>query len=158
VYPQSWPAPPAGAGNGDIDGSFLVGVEQMPDDGRGSVADRGVFTARKHRGHLASERHQREMAYRVNASMEAVKVVLLEPSLDGSGADPHRKQLFSRHHAVLPASQVADEAILWDRPAPSPGTGELDNSQLDPVPHRPADLLVRIDGQPRQPLPQARRT
>jgi len=127
---ESRPAPAARADDGHVDRRVLGRRQQVPDRRGGTVAHHRAVAAGEHRGHLARQRHERQVADRVHATVEAVKPVASQPRIDRARPYPHRQQLRPRHDAVLPGRQLRDQPVLRH---PVDLRHRVDNSHFEPL-------------------------
>jgi hypothetical protein len=133
--------------DGHVDVRVIDRRQHVPHHGRRAMADCGRRPGRQHRGHLARERHKRQMADRVYAPVEPMEVVVADARLDRARANPHREQLRAGHHPVLPPREISDEPVLRYGAPTRPLHRQVHNSPFDARTKRVADLFVLCNSQ-----------
>jgi hypothetical protein len=105
----------------------------------------GALPARQHGSHFARKRYERHVADRVHAAMKPMEVMPAHARVNRTGADSHREQLRTGHHAVLPPGEITDQPVLRHRTATRPLHRQVNNSPFDCRPEGVADLAVPCD-------------
>ena len=103
-------APRGGARHGHVDRSGHR-VEHPQVLGRRPVAQRGRFPGRKDGRQPAPARVDSRGAHRIDAAMELVKAVVLEPMADRLRRHARREQLPPRDHSMLASRDVRDPGV-----------------------------------------------
>ena len=80
---------------------------------RSPVAEDGRWSAGQDRGHPAPGATQVWMTNRIDASMDAVQAPRADPAINRALAEPERRELAARDHAVLARGEDCNRTFIW---------------------------------------------
>lgn len=118
MNPDAWAVARMAAGCAHVRGPVVFGLQNLPDGGCGSVADRGVVADGEHRGHLPRPRAEYR-PYEEHPAVKAAEATFRQPSFDGAPAETGGGEIGRHDDAMLPRCELDHVAVGVTHRAPT---------------------------------------